>query len=107
MIEENGVLVVNPRALRVRVERDAADRVEFAMRVFVLHVRTHFENEHAAVTVERNLHWFLNIGVGQDGFEMETGVEKELLLLLGGREWHHGWLGREVGAGKRIADAGD
>ena len=69
-------------AVLVLVHRDAADRIELAGRVGVLHVAAQLEHEHAAVAVEGDLRRLLDVRIGQHRLELEAGRQPEPLLPL-------------------------
>ena len=81
--------------------RDAADRVELAGRVGVLHVAAQLQHEHPAVAVEGDLRRLLDVRVGQHRLDLEAGRQPEALLLLFGRQGLHRRLLREVRLGHR------
>ena len=84
MIDEHRVRLVDAVVVLVLVHRDAADGVELARGVGVLHVAAQLEHEHAAVAVESNLRRLLDIGICEDRLDLEPGRQPELLLLIGG-----------------------
>ena len=84
VIDEHRMRLVDAVVVLVLVDRYAADGVELARRVGVLHVASQLEDEHAPVAIEGNLRRLLDIGIGEDGLDLETGRQPELLLLVGG-----------------------
>jgi hypothetical protein len=101
------VRLVDAVVVLVFVQRDAADRVELAARVGVLHVAADLEDEHAAVAVERDLRGLLDVGIRENGLELESRRQPDLLHLVGGREHRHGAGLREIGLPHRGAAAGE
>ena len=96
MIDEDVVCFVHAIVVLVLVDRDAADRIELTGRIGVLHVAAQFDDEHAAVAVEGNLARLFDVGIGQDGLDLEPGRKPEFLLLLGRRQRDDWRLLREV-----------
>ena len=99
LVDEDGVLLVDAVVVGVFVPRDAADGIELAARVLVLHVAAQLEDEHAAVAVERDRARLLDVGVAQNRRDLVSGRKNELLGLISGREGNDGGAGREVGVG--------
>ena len=99
LVDEDGVAFVDAVVVRVFVARDAADRVELAGGVGVLHVPAQLEDEHPAVAVERDGAWLLDVGVGQDWRDAVAGLEDELFLLFRGGERKDRRLLGEIGFG--------
>ena len=106
VIDEDVVRFVDAVAVLVLMHRNAADRIELAGGVGVLHVAANLEHEHPAVAVECNLRGLLNVGIAQHRFELEPGLHPDLLGFVGGREHRHGALLREVRFPHRRAAAG-
>ena len=77
LVDEDRVRLVDAVVVAILVHRDAADRVELAGRVGVLHVAAHLEHEHPAVAVERDLRRFLDVRIGQHRLELEAGRQPE------------------------------
>ena len=86
LVDEDLVRLVLAVVVLVLVHRDAADRIQLAGRVRVLHVAAHLEDEQPAVAVEGNLRRLLNRRVRQHGLELESGRQPDLLGLLLGRQ---------------------
>ena len=86
LVDEDGVAFVDAVVVRVLVARDAADRIELARGVGVLHVAAQLEDEHAAVAVERDGAGLFDVGVGQHGRDAVAGLEEEVFLLFCGWE---------------------
>ena len=62
LVDEDAVLLVHAVVVTILVHRDAADRIELAGGVGVLHVAANLEHEHAAVAVERDLRRLFDVG---------------------------------------------
>jgi hypothetical protein len=99
LVDEDGVALVDAVVVRVLVARDAADRVELARGVGVLHVAAQLEHEHAAVAIERDRAGLFDVRFGEDRRDAVAGLENELLLLFCGGERKDGGLLHEVGVG--------
>ncbi len=63
LVDKDGVAFVDAVVVGVLVPRDAADRVELAGGVGVLHVAAQLEHEHPAVAVERDGAGLFDVGV--------------------------------------------
>ena len=105
VVDEDVVRLVDAVVVLVLVHRDAADRVELAAAVGVLHVAAQLEHEHPAVAVEGDLRRLLDVGIGEHRLDLESGRQPELLLLLGRRQRNDRRLLREVGLVHRRAAA--
>ena len=99
LVDEDGVTFVDAVVVRVFVARDAADRVELAGGIGILHVTAQLEDEHPAVAVERDGAWLFDVGFGQDGRDAVAGLEDELFLLLRSGERKDRRLLAEIGFG--------
>ena len=99
LVDEDGVTFVDAVVVSIFVARDAADRVELAGGVGVLHVPAQLEDEHPAVAVERDGAWFFDVGFGQDWRDAVAGLEDELLLLFRSGERKDRRLLCEIGFG--------
>ena len=65
VVDEHVVRLVDAVVVLVLVHGDAADRLERAGAVGVLHVAAQLEHEHPAVAVERDLRRLLDVRIGQ------------------------------------------
>ncbi len=94
---KTAVGLVDAVVVAILVNRDAAVRVERAAAVGVLHVTAQLEHEHAAVAVEGNLRWLLDVGLGRAPSSiLKPGGSQNFLALSAGRQRKHGRLRREV-----------
>ncbi len=86
LVDEDVVRFVDAVAVLVLVHRDAADRIQLAGRVGVLHVAANLEDEHPAVAVEGDLRRLEDVGFGEDRFELESRRQPQPLRLVSRRE---------------------
>ena len=89
LVDEHRVLLVDAVVVDVLVDGNAADRLELAARIGVLHVAADLEHEHAAVAVEGDLRRLLDLRIGQHRLQLVAGRQQEPFLFVGRGERTH------------------
>ena len=97
LVDEDLVRLVLAVVVPILVHRDAADRIELAARVRILHVAAQLEDEHPAVAVEGDLRGLLDVRIGEYRLELEAGRQPDLPGLFLRRQHRCRWLGTVVG----------
>ena len=88
LVDEDAVRLVLAVVVAVLVHRDAADRIELAGGVGVLHVAAQLEHEHPAVAVEGDLRGLLDVGIGEHRLQLEARAAARIFLASSSRRQH-------------------